>query len=65
MKRCKFQPNVYNGYQDALMMPMNLNDIAILNGRSIDYCCTVNRISKDGSMGLLRNSGLNQKRGTL
>ena len=47
------------------MMPMNLNDIAILNVRSIDYCCIVNRISKDGSMGLLRNSSLNQKRGTL
>ena len=65
IKGFKFQPNAYNGYQGVLMMSMNLNDIAILNVRSIDYCCIVNRISKDGSMGLLRNSSLNQKRGTL
>ena len=60
-----FQPNVCNGYQDALMMSMNLNDIAILNVCGIDCCCIVNGTSKSEAMGLLRNSILNQERGTL
>ena len=47
------------------MMSMNLNDIAILSVHGIDYCCIINGISKSGAMGLLRNSSVNQKRGTL
>ena len=58
IKGFKFQPNAYNGYQGVLMS-MNLNDIAILNVRSIDYCCIINGISKSEPMGLLRNSSLN------
>ena len=65
IKGFKFQPNVCNGYHDALMMSMNLNDIAILSVHGIDYCCIINGISKSGAMGLLRNSSVNQKRGTL
>ena len=42
IKGFKFQPNVCNGYQDALMMFMNLNDIAILNVGGNNYCCIVN-----------------------
>ena len=61
----KFHPNVCNGYHDALMMSMNLNDIAILSVHGIDYCCIINGIGKSGAMGLLKNSSLNQKRGTL
>ena len=60
-----FQLNVCNGYQDALMMSMNLNNIAILNVRGIGYCSIINGISKSWTMGLLRNCSLNQKRGTL
>ena len=59
-----FEPNVCNGYQYALVMSMNLNDIAILKVRGIDYCSITNGIRKNGTMGLLRNSSLNQKRGT-
>ena len=62
IKGFKFQPNVCNGYHDA---PINLNDIAILSDHGIDYCCIINGISKNGTMGLSRNSSLNQKRGTL
>ena len=47
------------------MMSMNLNDIAILSVHRIDYCCIINGIGKSGAMGLLKNSSLNQKRGTL
>ena len=46
------------------MMSMNLNDIAILSTHGIDYCCIINGTSKSGAMSLLRNSSLNQKRGT-
>ena len=56
---------ICNGYQDALMMSKNLNDMAILNMHGIYYCCIINEISKSVAMGLLRNSSLNQKRGTL
>ena len=60
-KGFKFQPNVFNGYHDALMMSMKLNNNAILSVHGIDYCCIINGISKSGMMGLLRNSSLNQK----
>ena len=65
IKGFKSQPNVYNGYHDALMMSMNLKNIVILSVYGIGYCCIINGISKSGAMGLLRNSSLNQKRGTL
>ena len=61
-KGFKFQQNVCNGYHDALMMSMNLNNIAILSIHGIDHCVIINGISKSGTMGLLRNSSLNQKR---
>ena len=64
-KGFKFQLNVFNGYHDALMMSMKLNNNAILSVHGIDYCCIINGISKSGAMGLLRNSSVNQKRGTL
>ena len=65
IKGFKFQPNDCNGYHDALMMSMNLNNITILSVHGIGYCCIINGISKSGTMVLLRNSSLNQKRGTL
>ena len=65
IKGFTFKPNVCNGYHDALMISMNLNDIAILSVQVIDYCRIINGISKCEAMGLLRNYSLNQKRGTL
>ena len=44
---------------------MNLNDIAILSVHDIDFGCIINGTGKSGAMGLLKNSSLNQKRGTL
>ena len=63
-KGFKLQPDVCNGCQDALMMSMNLNDIAILNVQGIDYYCIINRISKSEAIGLLINSSLYKKRRT-
>ena len=47
------------------MAPINLNDIAILNIWSVDYCCNVNEIDKSEVMNLLRNANLTEKSGTL
>ena len=43
-KVLKFQLDVYNGCHDVLMMSINLNNIAILNIRGVDYRCTINKI---------------------
>ena len=41
-----FQPNACNGCQDALMMSVNLNDIAILNINGADYCLLLTGFAK-------------------
>ena len=43
----KLQQNVCKRCHDLLMMPINLNDIAILNIKVSDYRCIVNLISKN------------------
>ena len=45
-KGFKFQPNVFNGCHDLLIMSMNLSDIAILNIKNVDCFCIISRISK-------------------
>ena len=61
-KSIKFQPNVYNGCHDLLMMSMNLNDIAILNIKSADYCCRISGISKNKAINLMQNTNLTEKK---
>ena len=57
-KEFKFQLDVCNRYHDVLMMPINLNDIAILNICGVDYRCIINRISKREEVNLLQNADL-------
>ena len=64
-KGFKFQPNVCNRCHDLLMMCMNLNDIAILNIESGDYCCIISRISKSEAINLMQNIDSTEKSGTL
>ena len=45
-KGFKFQPDVYSGCHDVLMMPMNLSDIAILNIKGADCRCIISGFSK-------------------
>ena len=52
-KDFKFQPNVCNRYHDLLMMSMNLSDIAILNIKSLDYCCIIRGIRKNKAINLI------------
>ena len=44
-KGFKFQPNVFDGCHDLLMMSMNLSDIAFSNIKGSDYCCIISGIS--------------------
>ena len=37
-KGFKFQPDVYTGCHNVMMMSMNFTDIAILNIQGADYC---------------------------
>ena len=52
-KGFNFQPNDGNSCHDALMMPVNLNDIAILNNNGADYRCIINGFSKSDTVDLL------------
>ena len=55
-----FQPDVFSGCQDLLMIPMiNLSDTAILSGA--DYCSITNGISKNEAMNLLQKAYLTEK----
>ena len=44
---------------------MNLSDIAILNIKGADYCCTISGISKSEVINLMQNFDLTKKSGTL
>ena len=58
----KFQPNVFNRCHDLLLMFLNLSDIAILNIKDSDYCCTISLISKNEAINLLQNDDLTEKK---
>ena len=60
-----FQPNICNKCHDLLMMPMDLNAIAVLNIKSADYCCFISRISKNESINLIQNANSREKKGIL
>ena len=57
-KGIKLQPCVCNRCHDALMLSMNLSNIAILNINSVDYCCIINGISKIEAINLLKHADL-------
>ena len=61
----EFQQDIFNGCHNVLMMCSNLNDIAILNICSVDYCCIINGVSKIDAINLLKNADLTKKSGTL
>ena len=63
--RVNFQPDICNGCHDVLMMFMNLNDIANLKIRGVDYRCIINGISKSEVVNLLQNANLLEKGETL
>ena len=44
-----------------LEMCINLNDIAILNIRGVDYRCIINGISKSDGVNVLQNTDMTEK----
>ena len=42
----KFQPDVSNKYDDFLMVPINLRNIAISNIHDVGYCCINTELAK-------------------
>ena len=53
-KLFKFQPDVWNGCHDLLMMSMNLSDMAILNIKGADYHCIISGISKSETINFMQ-----------
>ena len=47
------------------MMYINLSDIAILNNKGSDYCCSISLISINEAINLLKNADLTEKGGIL
>ena len=54
----KLQPNDCNRCHDLLMMPMNLNNIAVLNIKGSDYCLIISLIRKNEAKNLIQNADL-------
>ena len=57
----KFQLYLYNGCRAASMMAYEIKNIAILNGKGIDYRCILWGISRDEAVNSLKNSVLEDK----
>ena len=53
--------HVWNECHDALMMFINLRDIAILEINGADYCCISRRISKGEAINLMQTIDLIEK----
>ena len=57
----KFQRYICNGYNDVLMISIDLNNIAVLDMNGADYLCIINIISKSDALSLLKNADLTEK----
>ena len=60
-KDLKFQLGVCKGCHGVLMIPVNLNNIAILNISGVDFCI-VNEIAKSEAVNLLQNADFTEER---
>ena len=56
-----YEPNVYNGYHDVLMMAYDLENIAILNVKGVDYRCVLWNITRNDAVNRLNNFKLDDK----
>ena len=51
----KFQDYVCNGCHDLTVLSVNINDIAIITIKNVDYRCFIHNISKSEVINLLKN----------
>ena len=54
----KFQDSVHNGCHDLTVLSNNINDIAIITIKNVDYRCIIHKISKSEAINLLENAVL-------
>ena len=59
-KGFKFQPNICNRGHDLLNMSRSLNNFAILNMKSANYCWVFGSISKREAINLMQNIDLTE-----
>ena len=59
--RFKFQPDVFNGFPDVLMMSVNLNHFTALNIKDVDYCWIANGIGKREVVNLQQSTDMREK----
>ena len=50
----KFQESVCNGFYNLTIFCLNLNDIAIITVKNVDYRCIIHNISKSEANNLLK-----------
>ena len=60
-----FQLGICNCCHDALMILLNLSDIAILNSHVADLGCIISGTSKSEARNLMQNIDLTEKSGAL
>ena len=58
----KFQSYACSECHESLMMPINLNGVAVLNRECVDYCCNIYRSWKSEVINLLQNANLTQNK---
>ena len=56
-----YESYVSNGYHDISMMAYELEYIAILNVKGIDYRCVIWTMTKNDAINMLNNSKLDDK----
>ena len=54
----KFQDSVCNGCHVFTMLCVNIDDIAVITIKNVDYRCIIHNISKSETINLLENSAL-------
>ena len=54
----KFQDSVCNGCHDLTTLCLNINDIAIITVKNVDYHCIIHDINKSEAINSLENSVL-------
>ena len=57
----EFQPDVYNGCHDVLMMSIKLSNIDTLNIHGDGYRCIISIIRKSEAINIIQNIDLTEK----
>ena len=57
----KYEPHACNKCHDILMIPYELENIAILNVKGVDYRCVLWNMTKNDAIKLFNNSRLDNK----